>query len=104
MPEFSIQWRQDWEFLECAEVGSKRKKLDRPIWHVFDTDDLQFHSRDYCIQLFSNGTPVVIKEGKTYICNTEDVYDMYKQAGRNVTRLSECKPSTRAVIDAGFLK
>jgi hypothetical protein len=104
MKDLEIRWRQDYEFSECFEHGSKRKKLDKPIWVLFDINDISYRSRDYCIQLFSNGTPVLIREGNQYVTNNLDVYNQYKQAGRNVTRLDECKPSTRAVIDAGFLK
>jgi hypothetical protein len=73
-------------------------------WEEFDLDSIYWHTRDYAIALFSFKVPVIIKQNSDYVVNTEDLYNQYKQAGRNVTRLAECKPSTRAVIDAGFLK
>ena len=103
MISINVKWRQDWEFLECAEIGSKRDKLDKPMWHEFNTEDILFHRRDYCIKLFSNGTPVVIKENETYICNTDGLFNQYKSSGRAVKRLSDCPPSTKPVIDAGFI-
>lgn len=97
-----VKWRQDYEFLECADAESKRKKLDAPVWHTFDNADLVGKSRDSCVNLFSNGTPVVIRENGKYLVNSRELLDQYQRAGKEVRLLSDCKPSASNIIDVGF--
>jgi len=100
--DLEIKWRQDFELLECAEEQSKRKRLEKPIWHTFDLEDIYWHSRDYATALFSNGTPVVIREGQNYVVNNPDLFGQYMAAGKVVKLLRDCQPSTKSVIDVGF--
>lgn len=102
MSELLIKWRQDYEFLECADAESKREKLDTPIWHTFDNSDLVGKSRDTCISLFLNGTPVVIRQDDKYVVNSRELLDQYQRAGKEVMLLSDCEPSASNIIDAGF--
>lgn len=102
MPEISIQWRQDYEFLECATTESKRVKLATPVWRPFDVEDIYWHSRNHCIRLFNNGTPVVIKEDDKFVVNSDDLLRQYKRRGLDVKLLADCEPSTKSVIDVGF--
>lgn len=103
MPEISIQWRQDYEFLECATGENARAKLDAPVWHPFDMADVNRCSRDHCIKLFGNGTPVVIKQDGEYIVNSEALFSQYHRRGATVKLLSDCQPSDKAIDEVGFI-
>lgn len=103
MPEISAQWRQDYEFLECATGETSRAKLGTPIWHPFDMADINHRSRDYSINLFGNGTPVVIKQEGEYIVNSDALLSQYKRRGATVRLLSDCQPSGKAISEVGFI-
>lgn len=100
--DITIAWRQDYEFLETADIKSKRTKLEKPIWHQFDVEDILWHSRDYAVNLLSMGTPVVVKEGEVYLVNKTDLFNQYRSAGKWVKMLSDCEPSTESVERVGF--
>lgn len=103
MSELLIKWRQDYEFLECADAESKREKLDTPIWHTFDNSDLVGKSRTWGINLFSNCTPVVIRQDGKYVVNNRELLDQYQRAGKTVQLLSDCQPSTEPISEVGFI-
>ena len=97
-----ISWRQDYEILKIFEIGSKRSKLDKPIWHPFDLSDIIFRSRDYCKHLFNSSIPVLIREGANYVANTQELYEKCVNAGRSVKLLSDCTPSNDSIEKVGF--
>lgn len=97
--ELSIKWRQDYD---TEHVGSPRKKLDKPEWLEFDTEDILFHSRTYAVKLFSNGTPVIIKQDDRYLVNRRELLEQYKAAGKQVRMVQDCEKSDKSVIDVGF--
>lgn len=102
--DISIRWRLDFRLeVESDGIHFKRTKLDEPRWLPFDMDDIINHSRDYAIKLFSNGTPVIIKEGEDrYIVNKPEIFEQYKRAGKQVKMIGDCPPSTGSVEKVGF--
>lgn len=71
-------------------------------WVTFDMADINHMPRNHGISLFSNETPVIIKEDDNYIVNTPDLLAQYQRAGRSVKLLSECTPSTESIERVGF--
>ena len=100
--ELSIKWKMDFELVEDTDGKIERKKLKEPVWVPFDTEDILFHSRTYAIKLFSNGTPVIIKENDNYLVNRRELLEQYRAASKRVKMIQDCNPSTKSVIDVGF--
>lgn len=103
LKDLLIKWKQDYEFLQSTDIGSKREKLASPIWHTFNNNDLTGKSRTFGINLFSNGTPVVIKQKDEYVVNNRDLLDKYQLAGKTVRLLSDCQLSGKAISEVGFI-
>jgi len=78
------------------------KWQDQGTWKDFDCNDINHMSRTHAINLFSNGIPVIIKEGTNYIVNKVDLFQRYKNERKSVTMLSECIPSDKIICDVGF--
>ena len=72
-------------------------------WQAFDTNDILHMSRTHGINLFSNGTPVIILQDQQYIVNKVDLFADYKKAHKQVTMLSDCKPSSSIIAEVGFI-
>lgn len=100
--ELSIKWKNDFELIEDAEGKIERKKLKEPVWVDFDNEDILFHSRTYAVKLFSNGTPVIIRENDRYLVNRRELLEQYKAAGKQVKMIQDCEKSQKSVIDVGF--
>ena len=80
----------------------KWKNLDGN-WIAYDVSDILHMSRTHGINLFSNGTPVIILQDQQYITNKVDLFADYKKARKQVTMLSDCKPSSSIIAKVGFI-
>lgn len=73
-------------------------------WQPFDVSDIECLPRSHAIDLFSQGTGVIIKEGNAnYIVNRVDLYDQYKRKRQKVTMLSKCERSEGQLSQIGFI-
>lgn len=72
-------------------------------WREFFMEDVLHMPRNHSLKMFQQGTPIIIKEGNTYIVNKVDVYEMYKKQHKQVMMLSECKPDERPLAEVGFI-
>lgn len=72
-------------------------------WQPFDVSDIECLPRSHAIDLFSQGTGVIIKQDEQYICNRVDLYDQYKRKRQRVTMLSKCERSDGRLGTVGFL-
>jgi len=71
-------------------------------WQPFDVSDILHMSRDHAIALFSQGTPVIIKQDDSYIVNKVDLLDQYKRQGKSVKLLSQCECSDKILEEVGL--
>ena len=72
-------------------------------WNDFQTSDIMYQSRNHAINLFSQGTAVVIKQDEQYIVNTQALFNQYKRQGKPVKLLSECEGAEGLVEEVGFI-
>jgi hypothetical protein len=59
--------------------------------------------RNHGITLFAMGVPIIIKQDDKYIVNKANWYEDYKKARKQVTMLSDCKPSSSIIAEVGFI-
>ena len=71
-------------------------------WRDFPLSDILHESRSHAINLFSNSVPVIILEDGQYIVNTKELFQQYKQAGKRVMMLADCKASDKPAGEVGF--
>ena len=88
MDEITIKWQQTHELIlsnpdrdilpGCVvhDVATGPKLL-KPIWH--DLDGVTPDSPE-----LRNKTPVVIKDGDSYVVNTQSLFDKYRKEGKQV--------------------
>lgn len=100
MIEF-IKYQQINATVPCADISTVFAPLDKPIWHEFT--DMAI-TRTHAIDLFSGSKVLVcVKEGDTYITNSEAMRKTYRKGGHKAVLFSTLSPSNGLLREVGFL-
>jgi hypothetical protein len=87
------------------EIKWQDTKITAPNWFNFNPDDIMHMPVRHAVNLFSNGVPVVIKEGERYIVNTPALLASYKKQGKRVMLIDQVDPARmdQKLSVAGFV-
>ncbi len=91
MDNLKIKWQ---------DIG---QDIGQKPWIPFNLSDINHMSRTHAINLFSNKTPVIAKQGDAFIVNTGSLHNDYKRKGKKVMLFSELEPSDKMLSSVGFL-
>lgn len=72
-------------------------------WQDFDLRDIGHMPRNHALNLFKNSTPVIAKEGDSYLTNNDGILSQYKSQNKKIMLFKDCQLSEKRFDEVGFL-
>lgn len=76
--------------------------ITAPNWFDFPASDILHMPVSHAVNLFSNGIPVIIKQGERYVVNTVELFNSYRKNGKRVMMLDKVSGLDRRLSEGGF--